>query len=479
MKLKKEIRVDGRKFNHNKKIIAIQGLGFVGSVMALICANADKDNLVFGIDLPIKQSKSKIKDLNNCKFPFKSEDKNISIFHKKSIIQNNFYCTTSLEPYKYADIIIININLDVKKKSNKINKLISYDVDLKNFKKAIKTIGENCKSNALIILESTVPPGTTEKIVKPIIMENLLKRNLTTNKIKIAHSYERVMPGKDYINSIKNFYRVFSGIDKKSAIAVKTFLKTIINTKKYPLTELNKTTESEIAKVLENSFRATNIAFMVEWTRLAEKMGSNIYNIVNTIRKRPTHKNIMYPGIGVGGYCLTKDSLLAEWSLNNIFKINQKLDFSFNAIKTNDLMPYFSSKFFKSVIKKFKNKKKNILLLGCAYAPGIGDTRNSPVEIFYNQIKNKYFKINVSDPYVDFWDEKKIKTKQLSNKLLKETDFLVISTGHNEYKNNNKLIKQIIKFKVKVIDLIGIFRENQVNQLKKFNLIKVLGRGDL
>ena len=118
-------------------------------------------------------------------------------------------------------------------------------------------------------------------------------------------------------------------------------------------------------------------------------------------------------------------------------------------------------------------------MLGCAYAPGIGDTRNSPVEIFYNQIKNKYFKINVSDPYVDFWDEKKIKTKQLSNKLLKETDFLVISTGHNEYKNNNKLIKQIIKFKVKVIDLIGIFRENQVNQLKKFNLIKVLGRGDL
>lgn len=478
MKLKK-IKVDNKKFNYNKKIIAIQGLGFVGSVMALICANADKKNLVFGIDLPIKQSKAKIKDLNNCKFPFKSEDNNISLFHKKSIQQKNFYCTTSLEPYKYADIIIININLDVKKNNNKINKLISYDVNLKDFKKGIKTIGENCKVDALIILESTVPPGTTEKIVKPIIFENLLKRNLTTNKIKIAHSYERVMPGKNYISSIKNFYRVFSGIDKKSAIAAKTFLKTIINTKKYPLTELNKTTESEIAKVLENSFRATNIAFIVEWTRLAEKMGSNIYDIVKTIRKRPTHKNIMYPGIGVGGYCLTKDSLLAEWSLNNIFKINQKLDFSFNAIKTNDLMPYFSSKFFKSVIKKFQNKKKNVLLLGCAYAPGIGDTRNSPVEIFYNQITNKFLKIFISDPYVNFWEEKKIRTIPISDKLLKKIDFVVISTGHNEYKNNKRLIKKFIKFNIKVIDLIGIFSEDEINQLKKDNLIKVLGRGDL
>jgi len=109
------------------------------------------------------------------------------------------------------------------------------------------------------------------------------------------------MPGPDYIDSIQNFYRVYSGIDENSADSVEQFLKTIISTKDYPLTRLGSTNATEMAKVLENSYRAMNIAFTVEWSRFAEEAGVNLYEVVDAIRMRPTHRNLMYPGIGVGG----------------------------------------------------------------------------------------------------------------------------------------------------------------------------------
>ena len=116
------------------------------------------------------------------------------------------------------------------------------------------------------------------------------------------------MPGPNYIDSIKNFYSVYSGIDKISAIETRKLFKTIISTKKYPLTRLVNTNATEMAKVLENSYRAMNIAFIVEWSRFAEESNVNLYEVVDAIRMRPTHSNIMYPGIGVGGYCCNKRS---------------------------------------------------------------------------------------------------------------------------------------------------------------------------
>ena len=118
----------------------------------------------------------------------------------------------------------------------------------------------------------------------------------------------------NYIDSIQNFYRVYSGIDNKSAESVKNFLETIISTAEYPLTRLKSTNATEISKVLENSFRAIDCTFVVEWSRYAEEAEVDLYEVVDAIRMRPTHKNLMYPGIGVGGYCLTKDPFVASWS---------------------------------------------------------------------------------------------------------------------------------------------------------------------
>ena len=154
---------------------------------------------------------------------------------------------------------------------------------------------------------------------------------------------------------IKSLFR----IDQKSADSVESFLKTIIDTNNCELTRLHHTNATEIAKVLENSYRATNIAFVVEWSRFAEEAGVDLYSIVNAIRVRETHSNLMYPGIGVGGYCLTKDPLLASWSRKHFFDSKAGLNMSTNSVSTNDQMPIFA---FNRLVEVFGDETKTFIL---------------------------------------------------------------------------------------------------------------------
>ena len=464
--------------NHKgKKVVVVQGLGFVGSVMSLVCANAiNEEYAVIGVDLP---SNRKIIDkLNSGIFPIKSSDKKVDEYFQNSIKKNNFFATCDSYAYSKADIIIIDINLDVDKISTEKKELLSYDVDLNNFKSAIKVIASNCNEDILILVETTVPPGTCEKIIKPIIKDEFNRRNLDYEKIYIAHSYERVMPGPNYIDSIQNFYRVYSGVNEKSADYAEKFLKTIISTEKFPLTRLQGTNATEMAKVLENSFRAMNIAFIVEWSRFAEEAKVNLYEVINAIRMRPTHKNIMLPGIGVGGYCLTKDPLLASWSKLNLFESNTGLDQSEKGVKINDQMPLFAYNYLMSFFKRdFKNLK--ILLLGVSYLSNVGDTRYSPVELFYNCLEEAGAIINLHDPYVSFWTEKNITIENnLDNLLCENYDIIVISTGHSFYSGNEILMNYIMNNdNIFIFDTIGLLSEKEIKKISSKHQLKILGRG--
>ena len=467
--------------NKDKKVIVVQGLGFVGAVMSLVCANSKKeDYAVIGVDLLNENNFWKIKSINEGDFPIVSSDPKIYRYYNNSKKKKNFYATYDSYAYSKADIIIVDINLDVNKKNNFKGKSKNFSVNLNPFKNAIKTIGQKCKEDILIIVETTVPPGTCQEIVYPEIKNALQKRKLPTNNFMIGHSYERVMPGPNYIDSIKNFYRVYSGIDNKSSTKTKEFLKTIISTDKFPLTKLANTNATEMAKVLENSYRAMNIAFSVEWSRFAESANINLYEVINAIRMRPTHSNLMYPGIGVGGYCLTKDPLLASWSYQNIFNGKSELEQSEKGVKINDLMPYYAYKFLKKKINK-KIKKSNVLLMGISYRSDVGDTRYSPVENLYNYLKEDNCNIIIHDPYVSFWEEKKIKTdSSLKNVFKNDLDIIIISTLHSEYKGSKNLINLIMKKNnIFILDTVGVFTNSEISLIKKNNNIKVIGRGDI
>ncbi len=358
--------------------------------------------------------------------------------------------------------------------------LEGYNVDLTPFRKAIEAIGALCKEDVLVLVETTVPPGTAQKIVRPILEEALTKRGLSTDQLKVGHSYERVMPGPKYIDSIQNFYRVFAGTDEKSAIAVEAFLRTVIRTDEYPLTRLGNTNATEMAKVLENSYRAMNIAFMVEWSRFAEEAGVDIYEVVNAIRMRPTHKNIMLPGLGVGGYCLTKDPLLASWARMNLFGSDEKLGQSEKGVHINDKMPVYAFDFLKARYPGSLEGKK-VLLLGVSYLNDVGDTRYTPVEGFYDHLEMEGCELHLHDPHVKYWEEKDIWVNQDLNGLLEDNyDIIVITTGHKDYRGNNQLIEKIKnKPAAWFYDTIGVLSPEEISLLKERHTVKVLGRGDL
>lgn len=464
-----------------KKVVVVQGLGFVGSVMGLVVANAlTEEYAVIGIDLPTPASYWKIRSINEGVFPVIASDPKIEIYYQNALKKKNYYATYDSYAYSKADVVVVDINLDVQKKSAKNKDLEGYNVDLTPFKKAIEAIGANCKEDVLVLVETTVPPGTAQKIVRPIIEESLAKRGLATDKVKVGHSYERVMPGPKYIDSIQNFYRVFAGTDEKSAEAVEKFLRTVIKTDEYPLTRLGNTNATEMAKVLENSFRAMNIAFMVEWSRFAEEAGVDIYEVVNAIRMRPTHKNIMLPGLGVGGYCLTKDPLLASWARMNLFGSEEKLGQSEKGVHINDKMPVYAFEYLQSQYDGSLGGKK-VLLLGVSYLNDVGDTRYTPVEGFYDHLLETGCDIILHDPHVKYWEEKDIWVNQNLDELLgNDYDVVVITTGHKDYRGNAALL-DVLKSKPScfVYDTIGVLTNDEIQSLREKHMVKVIGRGDI
>jgi nucleotide sugar dehydrogenase len=480
-KLSDEKGITGFLEKHpGKPVVAVQGLGFVGAVMSLVCANAlTEEYAVIGVDLPRKDTFWKIKSINEGVFPLVASDPKIEKFYYSARKKGNLYATFDAYAYSIADVIIVDINLDVAKFSNLQDDLPGYEVDLNPFKKSVETIGAYCKEDVLILIETTVPPGTCEKVVQPILERCLTERQLTTKLYKLGHSYERVMPGPNYIDSIQNFFRVYSGIDKKSAVATEEFLKTIISTEQYPLTRLGNTNATEMAKVLENSYRAMNIAFAQEWARFAEEAGVNIYEVVDAIRMRPTHANLMYPGIGVGGYCLTKDPLLASWSRQHLFD-SEPLGQSEKGVTINDKMPLFAFDYLKSQYVH-SLAGKSVLLMGVSYRSNVGDTRYSPVESLYNYLEQAGCSIKLHDPYVRSWEEKGLEVEEFFEELFRhELDILIFSTAHVEYKNNPALIEAIMaQEKLFVFDTNGILSESEITTIKSRHTVRVLGRGDI
>lgn len=456
--------------------VVIQGLGFVGSAMAVaVASRLDGNNntplfYVIGVDLPSGLGQKRIDCINSGEFPFKINDNKLLEELDKSIKRGNLTATSDSNIYSKADVVLVNINCDLVKKNGQEK------IAIDRFTDSIRVIAENISEDTLVIIESTVPPGTCEKIVYPLFQNVFKNRKLDINKFYLAHSYERVMPGDDYLDSIINYWRVYSGINEKSAKKCELFLSSIVNINKYPLTRLNNTTESETGKLLENSYRAVNIAFIEEWGRFAEDIGVDLYNIINAIRMRPTHSNIRQPGFGVGGYCLTKDPLFAKIAARDLFKLKgHDFHFSSKAIKINADMPLVTL----NKLKKYFNgnlKGKNILLMGVTYRQDVGDTRFSPSEYFAKELLKMNGYLTVCDPLINYWEEMQMKVE---NEILdfSQFDALVFAVAHKEF---SKIDFSDISLSdnTLIFDANNVLTKVQTEYIKNNNLkYESIGRG--
>ena len=145
---------------------------------------------------------------------------------------------------------------------------------------AVETLGEKIEPNTLVIVETTVPPGTCENLVLPTLRRKFRERGFDEQSVRLAHSYERVMPGEKYLDSIINYWRVFAAVDEASSAECETFLSKVINTEDYPLRKLSSMTASETAKIVENTYRAiNNIALVDEWSQFAEIANINLNEV--------------------------------------------------------------------------------------------------------------------------------------------------------------------------------------------------------
>ncbi len=455
------------------KKVCVVGLGFVGSAMATAIAIATKNKKpiykVFGIDLENEQGTKRVKAINDGIFPFNTDDKNLLSSFNRAVEQGNLNATTDKSIYAEMDIIVVDIQLDIDYLNDEPQ------LELGQFKTAINEIGAVAKVGALIIIETTVPPGTCEKLVIPTLQEELNKRNLSSSDFLVAHSYERVMPGNDYLASITDYWRVFSGYNKKSGDACEEFLNNVVNVKNYPLTRLTSPTASETAKVLENTYRATNIAFIEEWSKFAEEIGIDLFEVTDAIRVRPTHSNIRFPGFGVGGYCLTKDPTFAHASAGQLF--GKTLDFPFSklAVKVNHNMPLnVLSRFIK--LLELDIEKCNILVCGISYRQDVGDTRYSPSETLVRKLIELKANVVCHDPYVSYWEEMSINLP-VNLPDAKEFDAVIFAVPHRQY-IDLKLIPWAVGCKF-IFDANGLFTKEQRNLLRDNNIrVESAGRGD-
>ena len=419
-------------FQPGRDIICVQGLGFVGSAMALAIANArDKAGNprynVIGIDVPNDTGRERTDAINRGLFPFENNDQTLQEARQAVTQQGNLWAVTDPAYFQCADVVVVDVNLDVGYTEGHRPSL-----DMTPFERAIRTVGTHIKPGTLVIVETTVPPGTCEKIVCPILSEEFQRRGLQDGKFYVAHSYERVMPGEHYFDSIVNYWRVYSGIDEESANRCQAFLENVIKTDTYPLTRLKKTTASETAKVLENSYRAANIAFIEEWGRFAEAVGVDLYEVIDAIRMRPTHSNMRQPGFGVGGYCLTKDPYFAPLAARELFGLeNMDFPFSTRAVAVNDAMPLVSLNKIEALLGG-SLKDKRILVLGVSYRQDVGDTRHSPTELFVAEGKRRGAEMVCQDPMVSHW-------RELDMTVLHEIpsftgfDAIVFTVQHRQY----------------------------------------------
>ncbi|MCH8478626.1 MAG: hypothetical protein LAT56_11865, partial [Wenzhouxiangella sp.] len=304
-----------------RKTVCVQGRGFGGSAMATAVALADDAQGepiydVFGVDLPSPAGQKRVDAINAGRFPFETSDPKLQPAVARASARGNLRATTEASVYGKADIIVVDVHLDIPFRDDEPQ------LQFEGFEKALRTIGQWMQPHALVIVETTVPPGTCQKVVVPVLSEAFRQRGLDPADLLVAPSYERVMPGKEYLDSVINFWRVYSGHTEAAADQCEAFLSDVINVKDYPLTRLSSTTASETAKVMENTYRAANIAFICEWTRYAEKVGIDLYEVGGAIQKRPTHANIRYPGLGIGGYCLTKDPSFAPAAARQLFGLS-------------------------------------------------------------------------------------------------------------------------------------------------------------
>jgi UDP-N-acetyl-D-glucosamine dehydrogenase len=500
-----------RARTEGKEIVVVMGVGFVGVVMAAIIADTvdrrgRSSKFVIGCQRPSPRSYWKIPILNRGSAPVRAEDPEVYEIIERTVKEKKtFIATYNSDVLALADCAVIDVQCDYLK--HDLGNMRTGEADMAALEATMRTVGEKIEPECLVLIETTVAPGTTEFIVWPILKRAFAERGLRSTPL-LAHSFERVMPGREYVRSIRDFWRVCSGCNAEAARRVERFLREVLNTKDFPLTVMDRPIESETTKIVENSYRAVILAFLNEWSLFAERNGVDLTKVIKAIRMRPTHSNMIFPGPGIGGYCLPKDGGLGYWAYNHIlgfedgdsvFKITPA------AIDINDTRGLHVAELTRDALRNMGRyiAGAEVLICGASYRQDVGDTRYSGSELVARKLAEMGASLRVHDPYVEHWfelesqesypapgyswsrffrnqeDLKKIKVAKDLGEALKGVEAVIMAVPHEPYLKLDPawMVKKAGR-PVAVIDCFGLLSDESIRRFFELGCeVKALGRG--
>lgn len=404
-------------------MVNVIGLGYIGLPTALMMASHGVE--VIGTDY----NKELVDTLNAGKTTFKEKGLD-ELFN--NAINSGVKFTTE---YQVTDIYIVSVPTPYDKFSKKVD--ACYVVE------AVKDVMRVCPKGATVVIESTVSPGTIDKFVRPVIEENGFKIG---EDINLVHAPERIIPGNMVYELLHN-NRTIGADDKNIGEKIKKLYSSFCQGE-IVVTDIR---TAEMTKVVENTFRAVNIAFANELAKICRHDNMDVYEIIKICNMHP-RVNILQPGPGVGGHCISVDPWFLVGDYPSLAKVIDE------SMKTNDGMPDFVlNRIYEIMKENGLTDVKRVGLYGLTYKENVDDMRESPtLQLLESQERHLATGLKVYDPFIT----KDVVENQYHDldKFLSDIDMVVVMVKHTEIKENiSKLAGKIVLDCHNIIDLSGVY----------------------
>lgn len=398
-----------------KQSVCIIGLGYVGLPLAVQAALRGYE--VYGLE----NDKEKVKMINSGKSPIKED------FLEINLPKVKLQATSDAKIIKKCDISIVCVPTPVDEKKYP---------DLTPVKDAVNAIINNFRKSQLVIIESTINPGVCEEVIEPMFRE----AGYFVNKdYHLAHCPERINPGDPKWN-VTNIPRVVGSFDKRGLEWAAEFYEKVVDGQ---IMRMNSIREAEAVKIVENSFRDINIAFVNELAKSFDKLGIDVTEVIKGASTKPFAFMPHWPSCGVGGHCIPVDPyyLIERAKLSGFDHEFLKI-----ARKTNNSMPAYTVELLQDALNEVEMPMKGttVGVLGASYKANVADLRESPVTQILKLLNENKCDVLIFDPHLP----KSSNVKNL-DELMKKSDAILLVTDHNEFKKIDP--EEFEKNKIKVV----------------------------
>ncbi len=455
------------------RTIGVLGMGYVGIPAAALFADVPQYEQVYGFQRDSPSSGYKIAMLNRGESPLKGEEPGLEELLQKVTSAKKFVCTSDFSKIAELDAVTLSIQTPFLNKEDLLP-------DFSALMEGVKNVGLYLRPGMLVVLESTITPGTTIGIARELLeKESGLKAGID---FALAHAPERVMVGR-LLRNIREHDRIVGGIDEVSTLrATELYSPVLTLGKVIPMSA----TAAEVTKTAENTFRDLQIAAINELALYCEAMGINVYDVrngIDSLKGEGITRAMLWPGAGVGGHCLTKDTYHLERGVRQLGK--GTLDYPANepslyvlARHINDFMPTHMFRLTKDALQRagVPLKCAKVALLGWAFLSNSDDTRNTPSEPYRDLLVHEGAIVSVHDPYVA--DYPGVPIVSFVEEAVEGADAIVIFAGHNLYKGLDAPYLKNLSGKKHPVIIDGRNMVDPDVYIKIGYIYKGIGRGD-